>query len=253
MPFTHAICRLPARTFADGLTSSKLGRPDFAQMRLQHAAYVSVLRKLGLDVMVLEPLPEYPDAHFVEDAAVVTPEVAIITRPGALARRGEVDHIQEVLAQHRPLAFIRAPGTLDGGDVLQVEQQFYVGLSARTNRAGAEQLTAILAEHGYGCTAVPLTASLHLKSDVNYIGRDTLLVTDAWAEAPVFAAFRKLVVVPEEAYAANTLLVNERLLAPQGFPQTHAQLRAAGFEIIEVAASEARKMDGGLSCLSLRF
>lgn len=253
MSFTHAICRLPASTFADGLTSSNLGRPDLALMRRQHAGYVSVLRDLGLAVTVLEPLPDYPDAHFVEDVAVVTPEVAIVTRPGAAERRGEVEHIQEALARHRALAFIRAPGTLDGGDVLQVEQQFYVGLSARTNRAGAEQLAAILDARGYGCTAVPLTDSLHLKSDVNYLGRGTLLVTEAWAEATAFAAFHKLVVAPEEAYAANTLLVNGALLTPQGFPHTNALLRAAGFKVIEVAASEARKMDGGLSCLSLRF
>ena len=253
MNFTHALCRTPATTFADGLTSAELGRPDYELMLQQHQGYVKALQALGLLVEVLEPLPAYPDAHFVEDVAVLTPEIAIITRPGALARRGEEAHIQAALARHRPLAFIEAPGTLDGGDVMQIEDHFYVGLSARTNAAGAAQLGDILAAFGYGCTAVPLGASLHLKSDVNYIGRGTALVTPEWAAAPVFASYKKIVVSPDEAYAANTLLVNDRLLSPHGFPQTHHQLREAGFEVIELAASEARKMDGGLSCMSLRF
>jgi dimethylargininase len=253
MTFTHALCRTPASTFADGLTSSALGRPDYALMLQQHQAYVEALQALSLQVEVLEPLPAYPDAHFVEDVAVLTPEIAVITRPGAAARRGEEEHIQAALAHYRSLAFIEAPGTLDGGDVMQIEDQFFVGLSARTNAAGAAQLGDILAAYGYGCTAVPLGASLHLKSDVNYIGRGTLLVTPEWTMAPAFAGYKKIVVSTDEAYAANTLLVNDTLLSPQGFPQTHGLLREAGFEVIEIAASEARKMDGGLSCMSLRF
>lgn len=253
MTFTHALCRTPATTFAGGLTSSKLGLPQYELMLQQHQGYVEALRSLGLQVQVLEPLQAYPDAHFVEDVAVLTPEIAVITRPGAEERRGEEEHIQAALAAHRPLAFIEAPGTLDGGDVMQIEDQFYVGLSARTNKAGAQQLSDILAAVGYNCTAVPLGDSLHLKSDVNYIGRSTLLVTPEWTDAPVFAHYKKIVVSADEAYAANTLLINDRLLSPQGFPQTHRLLREAGFEVIEIAASEARKMDGGLSCMSLRF
>lgn len=253
MEFSRAICRLPAKTFAAGLTTAGLGMPDYTLMCAQHRAYVAALESSGLLVETLEPLPAYPDAHFVEDVAVVTPEIAIITRPGARARRGEEQHIRATLARYRPLVFIEEPGTLDGGDVLQIGDDFFVGLSARTNAAGAEQLAHFLAPFGYTCTAVPLGKSLHLKSDVNYIGRNTLLVTEAWAGAPAFAAYEKLVVPANEAYAANTLLVNSRLHSPRGFAETHHLLRAAGFEVVVLDASEARKMDGGLSCLSLRF
>lgn len=253
MEFSRAICRQPAHTFAAGLTTAGMGQPDYALMCDQHQAYVAALESCGLLVETLEPLPAYPDAHFVEDVAVVTPEIAIITRPGARARRGEEQYIRTTLAHYRPLVFIEEPGMLDGGDVLQIGDDFLVGLSARTNAAGAEQLAGFLAPFGYACTAVPLGKSLHLKSDVNYIGHSTLLMTEAWVDAPAFAAYQKLVVPAGEAYAANTLLVNGRLLSPRGFPQTHHLLRAAGFEIIVVDASEAQKMDGGLSCLSLRF
>lgn len=253
MEFTQAICRVPAETFAAGLTTAGLGVPDYDLMCHQHRAYVATLQQLGLQVEVLDALPAYPDAHFVEDVAVVTPEIAIITRPGARARRGEEQHIRAALAHYRPLVFIEEPGTLDGGDVLQVENDFFVGLSARTNAVGAEQLGQLLAPFGYTCTAVPLGKSLHLKSDVNHIGRNTLLVTQAWADTPLFARFERLVVPATEAYAANTLLVNDYLLSPRGFPETHHLLRASGFEVIIVEASEAQKMDGGLSCLSLRF
>ncbi len=251
--FTKAICRQPGTTFAEGLTSSELGRADYELMLDQHAGYVTALRVLGLSVEVLDPLEEFPDAHFVEDVAVVTPQVGIITRPGAPERRGEAGFIAAALARVRPLVFIEAPGTLDGGDVLQVEEQFFVGLSARTNAEGAAQLAGYLEQLGYHCTVVPMQESLHLKSDVNYIGRNTLLVTKAWADAPVFAAYEKLVVTAAEAYAANTLLVNGQLLCPQGFPETRNHLRKAGFTVVEIPASEAQKMDGGLSCMSLRF
>jgi dimethylargininase len=254
--FTKAICRQPATTFASGLTSANLGalgQPDYERMLQQHQEYVALLRRLGLAVEVLESLPAFPDAHFVEDVAVITPEVAVITRPGAPERRDETAAIRDVLAQHRPLAAIEAPGTLDGGDVMQVDEQVFVGLSERTNSAGAEQLASILRDYGYKITAVPLGASLHLKSDVNYIGRDTLIMTAAWAGAGIFAPYKRIIVNDAEAYAANTLLINGALLSPAGFTDTHEKLRTAGFQVIPVCSDEARKMDGGLSCLSLRF
>ena len=251
--FSTAIVRLPAPNLADGITTSDLGRADYALFLTQHLSYTAVLRSLGLNIIKLPSLPEFPDAHFVEDVAVITPEVAVIARPGSAQRLGEIEHIRDVLADYRPVAAIEEPGTLDGGDVMQIEQTVFIGLSERTNEEGATQLANILAEFGYETHVVPLEEGLHLKSNVNYIGRNTLLVTEAWANQPQFAAYEKIIVPPDEAYVANTLLVKGRLLTPMGFRETHALLREAGFEILEIAASEVQKMDGGLSCMSLRF
>ncbi|UCC54768.1 MAG: hypothetical protein JSV68_12505 [Anaerolineaceae bacterium] len=251
--FNHAITRKPGRDFAKGLTTSDLGEPDYARICQQHQAYINALQSQGLDVTVLEALPGYPDAYFVEDVAVVTGEVAVITAPGAEARKGEAEHIVAVLATYRPITRIQPPGTLDGGDVMMAEKRCYIGLSERTNEDGAAQLGQILRAYGYKCTAVPLAGGLHLKSDVNYIGRNTLLLTEPMFNVQAFDGFDKILVDEEEAYAANTLLVNGRLLTPQGFPRTKAKLLQAGFQIVEMETSELQKMDGGLSCMSLRF
>ncbi|MFN2277690.1 MAG: dimethylarginine dimethylaminohydrolase family protein [Candidatus Promineifilaceae bacterium] len=251
--FTMAIVRMPSPTLADGLSMSGHGRPDYSLFLQQHLSYTAVLRSLGLKIVKLPSLAEFPDAHFVEDVAVVTPEVAVITRPGAPQRLGEIEYIREVLAEYRPLAEINEPGTLDGGDVMRIDQSVYIGQSERTNEEGARQLAEILGAYGYETHIVPLAEGLHLKSSVNFIGRDTLLVTEAWANHPLFVEFNKVVVPPNETYAANTLLVNGRLLTPMGFPETHALLREAGFELLEIAASEMQKVDGGMSCMSLRL
>lgn len=251
--FEWAIVRMPATNFADGLTNSNLGKPDYTTLLGQHMSYTAVLRTLGLEIIKLPSLADYPDAYYVEDVAVITEEVVVITRPGAKQRLGETEHIRETLAELRPLVEIVEPGTLDGGDVMRIDQTFYVGLSERTNKEGADQLARILGEFGYVTHAVPLAEGLHLKSHVNYIGRNTLLLSEAWVNHPLFAEYEKIVVPPEEAYAANTLLVNGRLLTPMGFRATQALLREAGFLILEIDATEMEKMDGGLSCMSLRF
>jgi dimethylargininase len=251
--FTRAICRKPGPDFAQGITTSGLGPPDPARMLAQHGAYVDALRGLGLEVDLLEPLPGFPDAHFVEDAAVVTAAVAIVTRPGAPARRGEETALAPSLARHRSLARIEAPGTLDGGDVLIVDRRVLVGLSARTNPEGAAQLGRILQPFGFTTTPVPVGAGLHFKSGVNSLGGDVLLVSEDFAHREELASYRRIVVSTEETYAANTLWVNGTLLVPAGFPRTRAQLAALGLPVLELDTSEARKMDGGLTCLSLRF
>jgi dimethylargininase len=219
----------------------------------QHSAYVNTLRVLGLTVVELEALPGYPDAYFVEDVAVVVPEVAVITRPGTAARLGEEASMAPVLAQYRPLARIEAPGTLDGGDVLLVGNRCFVGVSERTNEAGADQLAQILAKYGYECTAVPVAAGLHFKSSVNWVGEKTLLVTADFAGRPELDGYEKIVVPEGEETAANVLWVNGRLLIAQGYPQTKQKLLDWGADIIELDTSEAAKMDGGLTCMSLRF
>jgi dimethylargininase len=251
--FTYAITRKPGPDFAAGITTSNLGKPDFALMLGQHSAYVNTLRVLGLTVVELEALPGYPDAYFVEDVAVVVPEVAVITRPGTAARLGEEASMAPVLAQYRPLACIEAPGTLDGGDVLLVGNRCFVGVSERTNEAGADQLAQILAKYSYECTAVPVAAGLHFKSSVNGVGEKTLLVTADFAGRPELAGYEKIVVPEGEEAAANVLWVNGRLLIAQGYPQTKQKLLDWGADIIELDTSEAAKMDGGLTCMSLRF
>ncbi|MFI5370588.1 MAG: dimethylarginine dimethylaminohydrolase family protein [Candidatus Eisenbacteria bacterium] len=251
--FTHAICREPGLDFAAGITTSGLGRPALGKMLEQHRAYVGALRGLGLEVEVLAPLPGFPDAHFVEDAAIVTPEVAVVTRPGAPPRRGEEEAMAPVLARHRPLERITAPGTLEGGDVLIVGRRVLVGTGGRSSADGAAQLDRILEPFGYVTIPVPMAAGLHLKSDVNSLGDDVLLVTIEYASRGELACFRKLVVPAGEGYAANTLWINGTLLHPAGFPETRAKLDALGMPILELDTSESRKMDGSLTCLSLRF
>jgi len=253
MEFTRAICRRPGSDLADGLTTVDLGVPDHALACAQFDQYVTALEALGLAVTVLDPLPGYPDAHFVEDTAVVTPEMAVITLPGAPERQGEQVSIAEALAEHRSLAAIEPPGTLDGGDVLQIGSHFLVGISDRTNAAGAQQLGAVLEVHGYSWQAVPVGAGLHFKSSVNLVGPDTLLVTRAFSGREELGSYKKIIVPDDEQYAANTLMVNGRLIMPLGYPQTRDLLDKLDVPVTELDTSEFRRMDGGLTCLSLRF
>ncbi|HZX94285.1 MAG TPA: arginine deiminase family protein [Myxococcales bacterium] len=250
---TRAIVRTPGPDFAAGITTADLGPPDFALMRAQHAAYVDALRNLGLAVEVLDPLPGFPDAYFVEDVAVVVPELAVVTRPGAEARRGEAEAIVAPLARHRPLARLEAPATLDGGDVLVAGRTVLIGLSARTNEEGARQLARLLEPHGYQSVFAPVVGGLHLKSSVNWLGGETLLVSGRFAGRPELGEYRQIRVDETEEAACNVLLVNGTLLAPAGFPRTRRQLREAGLPVVELDVSETRKMDGGLTCMSLRL
>ncbi len=253
MRFTHAITRLPGRDFAAGITTASLGEPDFGLMRSQHHAYVQTLESLGLEVLVLDPLPGYPDAYFVEDVAVILPQIAVITRPGAAARQGEQDAIEAPISRYRPLARIEPPGTLDGGDVLMAGGHFFIGLSERTNQSGARQLGRILEMQGYTWTAIPVGAGLHLKSSVNYVGENILLVTQAFAGHEAFRQFDKIILDEGEEAACNTLWINGHLVVPAGFPEARRKLEPLGWPVIELDISEARKMDGGLTCMSLRF
>jgi len=242
--YTHAITRLPCPNFAAGLTTATLGLPGYELTLQQHQTYVETLEELGLSVTILENQPGYPDAHFVEDTAVITPEVAVITRPGALARRGEEESIAPVLAQYRTLAHIQAPGTVDGGDVLVMDNYCLIGLSERTNEAGANQLRDILLAHGdYRCAILPVGQGLHLKSSINYLGQQRVLVTQDFVELEILSDFEKVVAPDEEAYAANTLWINDTLLTPRGFPKTHRLLVDTGLTVIEMPASEMEKME----------
>lgn len=253
MECNTAIVREPGASFADGLTTASLGAPDYPTMLLQHEAYVSALKDIGLAVTSLPPLPGHPDAHFVEDVAVITPKQAIITRPGAPSRAGEVEPMVRELRKWRDLTRIKEPGTLEGGDVLIAGKRCLIGISKRTNQSGADQLASILSDEGFECRTLNVHDGLHLKSSINELDDDTLLITEAYADNPALEGFDCVVVPKGEEYAANTLVVNDTILMPAGFENTHAILRDSGLDVFELAMSESQKMDGGLSCLSLRF
>jgi dimethylargininase len=249
--YTKAIVRKPGKNFADGITHSNLGKPVYEKAAEQHKAYCEALRKCGLEVLILDADENYPDGCFVEDTAVVTKHAAVITQPGDPTRLGEEEKIAEVISKYKKTEHIMPPGTLDGGDVLRIKKHFYIGLSQRTNKNGAEQLSAILGRYGFLATQIPVKEALHLKTGVAYLGNETVICTEEFTET--FFEFKQIRVIPEEAYAANCLRVNDYLLIPAGFPKTKAQITALGFNIIELEMSEFQKMDGGLTCLSLLF
>lgn len=249
----HAIVRDPGPDAAQGLTVQSGPPLCLEQLHHQHAAYCDALAALGVKLIRLDPAPGFPDAYFVEDTAVVTPEIAVIARSGALERRGEEQSVAGVLGRYRNLTEISAPGTLDGGDVLIVGRQVFIGLSRRTNPQGAAQLARVLARYDYRCTRVTVADGLHLKSSVTRIGDRQLLLIAPWAARPEFEDYDKILVDPLEAHACNTLWINDHLIIPQGYPRTHALLKAAGKSIVELPTRQIHRMDGGLTCLSIRF
>ncbi len=257
MRFSRAIVRIPGQSYADGLTTSAEGRPDLRRARAQHDDYCDALRACGLEVTVLPADERFPDGTFVEDTAVVAARVAVATRPGAPARCGEVPAVAAALRQFRPeLAQIEPPGTVDGGDICQAEEHFFIGVSARTNEAGAAQLAAILTRHGYTASMLDIRVHrtlLHLKSGITYLGERCLVIARDAPRSGTLAAYDVLEVEPAESYAANCVRVNDFVLVAAGYPRLAARLDERGYAVRRLEMSEFRKMDGGLSCLSLRF
>jgi len=252
--FKNAIVRKPCPEIINGLTSVSFGEPDYKKALDQHAEYVEALRSCGLNVKVLEADSQFPDSVFVEDVALCTSECAIVTNPGAPSRNGEKIGIQPVLKHfYENLEFIEYPGTLDAGDVMMVGKHYYIGISERTNTQGAKQLIALLERYGMTGTTVPLKEMLHLKSGLSYLEQNHLMITGEFKNHPALEEFQKIEVDPDEAYAANSLWVNSTVLVPSGFPKTLAKIKQAGYSTVVLDVSEFRKLDGGLSCLSLRF
>ena len=255
--FKNAIVRIPGSNFDAGLTSVSLGRPDFERVLQQHAQYCEALIECGLTITTLDADLRFPDSTFVEDAAVLTPNGAVLTRPGAASREGEVDAIRPAILNYFPSPLtIEAPGTLDGGDICEAGDHFFLGLSHRTNEEGAHQLAAHLAALGYTSSTIDvraMTSILHLKSGISYIGENTLVVMEEMAANPQFRSFNLIQVGLDESYGANCVRVNGRVLVAAGFPKLTADLQARGFDPLVLEMSEFQKMDGGLSCLSLRF
>jgi len=255
--FKNVIVRKPAKSMIDGITSApELGKPDYELAVKQHDAYIEALKQCGVTVTELEALEEYPDACFVEDVAVLTRKCAIITNPGAPSRNGEKAYIVEVIRKFyadEQIAYIESPGTLEGGDVMMVGDHFYVGRSARTNEEGIRQFVEILESFGLSGSEVSLEKVLHLKTGVNYLENNTFLVSGEFIEKEEFEDANLIIIPDDEAYAANCIWVNNKVIVPAGFPMVEKAVRDAGYEVIVTDTSEYRKLDGGLSCLSLRF
>lgn len=255
--FQNAIVKTPCKAMVNGITDHpELGVPDYEKALAQHAAYIEALKACGVAVTVLPASEAYPDSCFVEDTALCTKYCAVITNPGAPTRKGEVQSMAETLKSFYPadkIFAITAPGTLEGGDVMMVGDTFYVGLSARTNAEGVGQLAALLAPFGCKVVGVPLTEVLHLKTGVVYLEDGVLLCAGEFLTKPAFEGYTKIEIPPEEAYAANCIRVNDKVIVPAGYPKVLAAIENAGFQTLVCDTSEYRKIDGGLSCLSLRF
>jgi len=288
---TRAIVRPPASNFADGLTTARLGEPDYERALTQHEAYCRALERTGLSLIRLPPDSTHPDSTFVEDTAVIVkasdssasdahalpvehhardaragtglgpataPPTAVLTRPGAASRLGEIESLRTALQQFFPsLQEIGAPGTIDGGDVCEAAgNHFFIGLSQRTNEAGAQQLAKMLKHLGYTSTTVDIrnvAGLLHLKSAMAYLAHNHLVVTESMADREEFANYDLVGVNSGDDYAANCVRVNEHVLIAAGYSLFESKLTRLGYQTIAVEMSEFQKMDGGLSCLSLRF
>ncbi|MEP6940680.1 MAG: arginine deiminase family protein [Rudaea sp.] len=254
---TRAIVRPPAESFAAGLTTAGLGAPVLGLALEQHARYCATLERCGLDITALAADADFPDSTFVEDTAIVTADFAILTRPGAAARAGEVGRVAAALeAAFDRLHAIAAPGTVDGGDVCQADNHFFIGLSERTNEAGARQLSGLLMREGLTSSIVDMRGVggiLHLKSAFTYLGDGRIVAIEAIAEHKALAPYEVVRVARGEGYAANLLRLNEFVVIAAGFPRLHEDLDGLAYAVETLDMSEFRKMDGALTCLSLRF
>lgn len=251
--FTRAIARRPSLSLGNGLSTAGLGSPDPELAALQHDAYCEALRSCGIEVIQLDAAEEFPDSTFVEDTAVIAGSRAVITRPGHPSRLGETGLIEPVLADYLKIDRITPPGMIDGGDVLEIDDRILIGLSERTGPEGARQLCRFFERDGFRCGTVPVAGGLHLKSGVSYLGNGVVLTDSSTAGIVSLPGLEVITVADGEEYCANCITVNGRILFPAGFPRTRDLLACTGLEIIELDMSEFRKMDGGLSCLSLRM
>jgi dimethylargininase len=253
----HAIVRLPGENFAEGLTGVNLGLPVYARARQQHEEYCAALEQCGLKVIRLEADEQYPDSTFIEDTAVLTEHCAVLTNPGAPSRAGEVESIGKALSPfYSELHYIHDPDTVEGGDICQAGNHFFIGISARTNETGAQQLARLLTAFDYTSSFVDIReveGILHLKSGLAYLGANCLVVIEALANRAECASYDLIRVGDGDEYAANCVAINGSVLVAAGHDGFDARLRKMGYQTVALEMSEFQKMDGGLSCLSLRF
>jgi dimethylargininase len=253
--FTHAITRAPAASIVRGLRAVDTGTPDLATMQAHHAAYVAALRQTGATVIELPALQAFPDSVFVEDTALCLPQGAVVMRPGAPSRAGEAAEMAPHLAAlYDKVVPINGPGSIEGGDILVTGREILVGRSARTDAAGIAELAAITADWGHALREVHTPPGvLHFKTDCSLLDADTILSTERLDASGCFRGYRVIHVAPDEEAAANAIRFNDVVILPAGFPQTRGRIEAAGFAVVEIGNSECAKLDGGMSCLSLRF
>ena len=257
MRLTRALVRRPSPNFAEGLTRGEYGSPSYTLAKAQHERYCEELERCGLRLTRLSADAHHPDGTFVEDTAILTGRGAILTRPGEPSRRGEVGSVREALMELAPsLGEIEAPGCVDGGDVCEIDGRFLIGISERTNEEGARQLAAMLASHGYDSTFLDVRGTpelLHLKSGLSALDDGRLVAVEALAGRDELRGQAIVRVANGESYAANCVCVNGRVLIARGFPLLEEALVRLRYDVVTLEMSEFRKMDGGLSCLSLRL
>jgi dimethylargininase len=252
--FKRAIVRTPGKSMINGLTSAKLDLPNYEKALDQHTEYIKALKECGLEVIVLDKDEQYPDSTFVEDVALLTKNCAIITNPGAPSRKGETIDIKKVLKNYyNNIEEVREPGTVEGGDIMMVESHFYIGISKRTNENGAHQIIEFLEKYDMSGSIIRIEKMLHLKTGVAYLERNNLLASFEFLTKKEFQKFNILKIDIDESYSANCVWVNDRILMPKYYPKTREIIEHAGYKIKEVDISEFKKLDGGISCLSLRF
>jgi dimethylargininase len=252
--FTHAVTRAPGASIARGLRDVDTGAPDLARFRSHHASYIAALRAAGAQVTELPALDDFPDGVFVEDTALCMPEGAIILRPGAPTRLGEAAEMSPALRQfYSEIAAIER-GHIEGGDIMVTGREILVGRSARTGAVGIAELTRLTADWGHSVRELRTpTGVLHFKTDCSLLDEETILATPRLAASGCFADYRVILTAEGEEAAANSVRFNDILLTPAGFPRTAAKLAGAGYDVHEIPNTEAAKLDGGMSCLSLRF
>ncbi len=253
--FKHAITREPGQSVVAGLRAVRAADPDPELFKREHRAYIRSLEAAGLEVTMLPPLEDFSDSVFVEDTAVCTAGIAVVLRPGAPSRRGEAKAIQPFLSKtFKDVVTLPGEGFVDGGDVLLAEEEAFIGLSHRTDRAGFEALSAVLAELGYRPRNVATPADiLHFKTDCGLLDAETIFATKRLAETRCFDGYRLILAPDGEEAAANLIRVNDVVLISRGYPKTEALLQDAGYDVRTIPTSQAALVDGGLSCLSLRF
>ncbi len=254
--FSHAITRKPSASIVAGLRAVDTGTPDLGLMLRHHADYVAALRATGAVVVELDALEAFPDSVFVEDTALCLPEGAVVMRPGAPSRLGEAaemaPHLRALYGQVVQIS--GADSFIEGGDILTTETEVLVGSSARTNAAGIAELTRLIAPWGHSVREVFTPPGvLHFKTDCSLLDGETILSTARLAESGCFAGYRVILVAEGEEACANTIRFNDAVIMPAGFPKTRAVLDQAGYKVVEIGNSECAKLDGGMSCLSLRF
>lgn len=224
---------------------------DLHIARAQHRGYTQALKEVGCEVIELPAEADLPDSVFVEDAAFILPEAAVIARPGADSRKPETESIARALQPYRELLFIQEPGTVDGGDVLVLGKDIFVGLSTRSNQAAVDQMNALLGRFGYRVYGVEMHDCLHLKTAVTRVDATTLLINRTWVDTRHFTGFDCIDVHPSEPFAANCLPVNGEIIFPTAFPKTRAKLEARGYKVRTVQVDELAKAEGAVTCCSL--